>query len=134
MNTATRYATQSVVGLAMVVVVVVLGYTDHLSSATTYTLFLALIGALGASGLWTLASNKPNADAIPHLIIGLALLGALLALALHDVFTDTETQAAFALLLVGSATTTGYVAGASTTPTDLAVTPPIMVPSATPPP
>ena len=112
--TILRYGAQALVGLALVAFVVVVGYTGHLAPATTYTLFLALGGALGASGLWTLASTKPNADAIPHLIIGLGLLASLLILALHGTFTDTETQAAFALLLTGTATTTGYVAGSNT--------------------
>ena len=99
----------TLVGLVLLGALTVFGYTGHLSAADTYTGLLAFIGLVGASGIYVLASNLTNAAAVPHLIVGIAVVGALIALGLHNVFASAQIVAILGLLLTGTAATVGTV-------------------------
>lgn len=100
---------QTLVGLVLLGALTVFGYTGHLSAADTYTGLMAFIGLVGASGLYVLASNLSNISAVPHLIVGCAVIGALVALGLHSVFTSNQIVAILGLVFTGTAATAGTV-------------------------
>ena len=104
---------QTVVGLVLLAALTVFGYTGHVSASDTYNTLLAFIALVGASGLYVLASTWANSNAMPQLIVGVAIIGALVALGLHDVFTSTQLQGIMMLLLTGAAVGTGGVVVAS---------------------
>lgn len=104
---------QTFVGLVILAALTVFGYTGKLNQADTYTTLMAIIGLVGASGLWILASESDNANAIPHVFLGCAFIGVVIALGVHNVFNSGQIQAIFAVLITGGAVTTGTVVATS---------------------
>jgi hypothetical protein len=100
---------QTVVGLALLAAIVIFGYTGHNNAGDTYALLLSFVGLVGATGLFILASNFANINALPHFILGLAIVAAVVVLGLHNVFTSAETLGVLGLLLTGTAGAAGAV-------------------------
>lgn len=103
---------QTLVGAALLASVTILGYTGHLNHTDTVTSLWAFIGLLGGTGLYVLASQFSNVNALPHLIVGLGLMGSIVALGVHNVLNSTEIQNFLALIITGTAGG-GVAAGAA---------------------
>ena len=93
----------TVAGLAMLGALTVFGYTGRLSGPDTYNAFLGFLGLVGATGLFILASQFSNANALPHFIVGLATVVAIIVLGLHFVFTNTQILGILFLVFTGTA-------------------------------
>lgn len=107
---------QTIVGLALLAALTVMGYTGHLSPADTYTAIMGIIGLVGATGLYVLASNWGNMNALPHLICGVGIVVAIVLLGLHNTFNSNQVLAVLGLLLTGTAGSIGAVAAANNPP------------------
>lgn len=98
---------QTVIGLVLVAAYTVFGYTGHLNSADTYTALMASIGLVGATGIYILASQFSNMNALPHLIVGVGIVGSVIALGVHGIFNSSQIIAVLGLLFTGTAGSTG---------------------------
>ena len=114
MTTLQKFLIQVAVGTAAIVAVTTTAWNGTLTSAAAYTTMSALLVALSLTGIWTLASTSPNADALPHLLLGVELLAAVVVLANHHVFTSDQLQAIIGMVVVGGSITGGAVAGQAT--------------------
>lgn len=103
MTTLVKSLPQTVVGLAFLAMITVLGYTGHMTPTDTVTAIWALIGLVGSTGLFVLASQLSNSNAVPHLIVGVAMMAAIVTLGLHDVLHSAQLENFLALLLTGTA-------------------------------
>ena len=100
---------QTVIGLALLSALTIFGYTGHVTQNDTYIALMGFIGLVGASGLYVLASNWANINALPQLIVGIAIIAALVVLGLHNVFNSGQLSAVLALLLTGTGVGAGGV-------------------------
>lgn len=98
-----RLLPQIVVGLVVLGVVVFLGYDGHLSPADTYAGILSIVGLVGATGVYVLASQFDNVNAIPHLVVGVALIIAVAILGAHNTFNSGQLLGLLALIITGTA-------------------------------
>ena len=117
MNTALKITLPTLAGMAYLAAIMVLGVTGHLSPPDTFTAIQSLIGLTGATGIYILASNYPNVNAIPHLIMGFAVVAAILILATDNTFSTNQSLALLALIFTGTAgAAVGVVAGGNPPP------------------
>ena len=114
-STILKLLPQTLVGLVLLAALTVFGYTGHLSPSDTYSALLGLVGLVGASGLYILASTVfTNTSAVPHLIVGIGIIGAVVALGLHDVFASGQITALLTLIFTGTAAGSGAILVATT--------------------
>lgn len=118
MTSFLRTLPQTVVGVSLLTTITIFGYTGTLNASSTYVTFMAFLGLVGATGIWVLASTWSNTNAIPHLIIGVLSMAALVILGLHHTFTSDQLAATFGIMLTGSAAGgTAAVVTSMSTPT-----------------
>ncbi len=123
-----------IVGLVLLAAVTVFGYTGHLSSSDTYSALFGLIGLVGVSGLYVIASSAfTNTSAIPQLIVGVGIVGALVVLGLHNVFDSAQIQAMLLLIITGAAAGSGGVVVATAARSQQVAAPPAPEPAPSPP-
>ncbi len=130
MTTFLKTLPVTIVGLALLAAITVFGYTGHLNAADTYAAIMSLIGLVGATGIYVLASSWSNANALPHLVVGVGILGAVTALGLHNVFGSSQILALLALVVTGTAGGGAPSAVAALTPSPVPALPPTQPPAA----
>jgi hypothetical protein len=90
-------------GLAVLATVTILGYFGHVSPPDTLTALLGLSFLTGGLSLVVLSDPAaPNTNLAVHVTFALALVGAVLSLALHNVFNGSQVQT-FLAPLIGTA-------------------------------
>ena len=102
-NVFLRTLPTTIVGLVLLIPVIVFGYTGHLSPADTYAGVMALVGLIGTTGVYILASQWSNENTLPHLIDGVLLIAGVVVLGLHNIFDSAQLLALWTLIAIGTA-------------------------------
>ena len=113
---------QIAVGAAILASLTALAWTGSLSSGDAYNLLLALVGLLGGVGLWILASNVPNAGAIPHAALAVLTLASVTVHGIHGTLSATQVQGMWGLLILGTSVPAGATLGRNIVLSSLAPT------------
>ena len=103
MNTFKKTLPQTVIGLVLLVPIIIFGYTGHITSSDAYAGIMAMVGLVGSTGVYILASQWANSNTLPHLIVGVGIIGGVVALGLHNVFNSGQLLALWTLIAIGTA-------------------------------
>ena len=128
MLTITKTLPQILLALAILAVAGILGARYTLTSADSFSMVMAVLGAVGISGGIILGSGTPNVTLVTHLVIFLAALGVVVALGVLGVYSSQQILSVVALAVGGGA----WAAGNASAPPAAAPSITVNVPPGTP--
>lgn len=109
----TRYASV-IAALSVLAAITVLGWRGDLGSTDVFSALSALLAIVGGLGVLIVGSTQPNANALPHAIIGLCILVAVTVLGIHGTLTTSQLTVIFSAVIPGGAVVAGNITGGTT--------------------
>src|ERR1700676_3197319 len=107
MPTYLKSAPQIALALALLALAGALGARHTLSAADSFSIVMAVLGAVGISGGIILGSATPNTSLVTHLIILMAALAVVTALGVIGIYSSQQILSVVALAIGGGAWAAG---------------------------